>query len=173
MPRDRPSTFEPQLIAKWQTRSVASKDPEPMPRHDGAGDPGPERALRRRNLANLISRVSGNGGADRPTPGTQFLFDSLLTTACGFRAEWGKRYSAIGQIWRNAWKDVVSFFAFAPGIRMIYTTDKMDKRYFDRTTIAESVLHPFFCSALLRAVLPSRAQGRSRLAHLRPTQGLA
>jgi transposase-like protein len=38
-------------------------------------------------------------------------------------AEWGKRYPAIGQAWRNAWEHVIPFFAFAPGIRkMIYTT---------------------------------------------------
>ncbi len=26
-----------------------------------------------------------------------------------FEAEWGKRYPAIGQIWRNAWEHVVPF----------------------------------------------------------------
>ncbi|MCK1641460.1 transposase [Bradyrhizobium sp. 157] len=42
----------------------------------------------------------------------------------------GKRYPAVGQIWRNAWEHVVRFFAFAPGIRkMIYTTDEMNKRF--------------------------------------------
>jgi putative transposase len=41
-----------------------------------------------------------------------------------FEAEWGKRYPAIGQLWRRAWEHVVPFFAFAPGIRkMIYTTN--------------------------------------------------
>jgi putative transposase len=34
-----------------------------------------------------------------------------------FEAEWGKRYPAIGQVWRRAWEHVVPFFAFAPGIR--------------------------------------------------------
>lgn len=44
-----------------------------------------------------------------------------------FEAEWGKRYPAIGQIWRNAWEHVVPFFAFAPGIRkMIYTTNAVE-----------------------------------------------
>jgi putative transposase len=41
-----------------------------------------------------------------------------------FEAEWGKRYPAIGQLWRRAWEHVVPFFAFAPAIRkMIYTTN--------------------------------------------------
>ncbi|MBB4375061.1 transposase-like protein, partial [Bradyrhizobium sp. cir1] len=41
-----------------------------------------------------------------------------------FEAEWGKRYPAIGQIWRSAWEHLVPFFAFAPGIRkMIDTTN--------------------------------------------------
>ena len=41
-----------------------------------------------------------------------------------FEAEWGKRYPAIGSIWRRAWEHVVPFFAFAPSIRkMIYTTN--------------------------------------------------
>ena len=44
-----------------------------------------------------------------------------------FEAEWGRRYPAIGQIWRRAWEHVVPFFAFAPGIRkMIYTTNAVE-----------------------------------------------
>ena len=44
-----------------------------------------------------------------------------------FEAEWGKRYPAIGQIWRRAWEHVVPFFAFAPVIRkMIYTTNAVE-----------------------------------------------
>jgi putative transposase len=42
-------------------------------------------------------------------------------------AKWGKRYPAIGQIWRRAWEHVVPFFAFAPAIRkMIYTTNTVE-----------------------------------------------
>jgi putative transposase len=44
-----------------------------------------------------------------------------------FEAEWGRRYPAIGQIWRRAWEHVVPFFAFAPAIRkMIYTTNAIE-----------------------------------------------
>jgi putative transposase len=44
-----------------------------------------------------------------------------------FEAEWGKRYPAIGQVWRRAWEHVVPFFAFAPAIRkMIYTTNAVE-----------------------------------------------
>jgi putative transposase len=44
-----------------------------------------------------------------------------------FEAEWGKRYPAIGQVWRRAWEHVVPFFTFAPGIRkMIYTTNAVE-----------------------------------------------
>jgi transposase-like protein len=43
-----------------------------------------------------------------------------------FEAEWGRRYSAIGQAWRN-WDYVVPFFAFPPAIRkMIYTTNAVE-----------------------------------------------
>jgi putative transposase len=50
--------------------------------------------------------------------------DIALTRLEEFEAEWGKRYPAIGQLWRRAWEHVVPFFAFAPGIRkMIYTTN--------------------------------------------------
>jgi putative transposase len=50
--------------------------------------------------------------------------DIALARLEEFEAEWGKRYPAIGQIWRRAWEHVVPFFAFAPGIRkMIYTTN--------------------------------------------------
>jgi transposase-like protein len=44
-----------------------------------------------------------------------------------FEVEWGKRYPAIGQVWRRAWEHVVPFFAFAPAIRkMIYTTNAVE-----------------------------------------------
>ncbi len=44
-----------------------------------------------------------------------------------FEAEWGKRYPAIGQVWRRAWQHVIPFFAFAPAIRkMIYTTNAVE-----------------------------------------------
>jgi putative transposase len=50
--------------------------------------------------------------------------DIALTRLEEFEAEWGKRYPAIGPIWRRAWEHVVPFFAFASGIRkMIYTTN--------------------------------------------------
>ncbi|MGY4230189.1 transposase-like protein [Bradyrhizobium sp. USDA 4503] len=52
--------------------------------------------------------------------------DTALVRLAEFEAEWGQRYCAIG-IWRNAWEDVVPFFAFAPGIRkMIYTTNAVE-----------------------------------------------
>ena len=54
--------------------------------------------------------------------------DIAMTRLEEFEAEWGKRYPAIGQMWRRAWEHVVPFFAFAPSIRkMIYTTDVFDK----------------------------------------------
>lgn len=44
-----------------------------------------------------------------------------------FETEWGRRYPAIGQIWRRAWEQVIPFFAFAPAIRkMIYTTNAVE-----------------------------------------------
>lgn len=53
--------------------------------------------------------------------------DMALVRLAEFEAEWGKRYPAVGQIWRNAWEHVVPFFAFAPGIRkMIYTTNAVE-----------------------------------------------
>jgi transposase-like protein len=53
--------------------------------------------------------------------------DAAVLRLAEFEAEWGKRYPAIGQIWRNAWEHVVPFFAFAPGIRkMIYTTNAVE-----------------------------------------------
>ena len=53
--------------------------------------------------------------------------DAALLRLAEFEAEWGKRYPAIGQIWRSAWEHVVPFFAFAPGIRkMIYTTNAVE-----------------------------------------------
>lgn len=53
--------------------------------------------------------------------------EAALLRLAEFEAEWGKRYPAVGQIWRNAWEHVVPFFAFAPGIRkMIYTTNAVE-----------------------------------------------
>ena len=53
--------------------------------------------------------------------------DAALLRLDAFEAEWGKRYPAIGQMWRRSWEHVVPFFAFAPGIRkMIYTTNALE-----------------------------------------------
>jgi len=53
--------------------------------------------------------------------------DTALLRLKEFEAAWGKRYPAIGQIWRRAWEHVVPFFAFAPSIRkMIYTTNAVE-----------------------------------------------
>jgi putative transposase len=53
--------------------------------------------------------------------------DMALLRLEEFEAEWGKRYPAIGQVWRRAWDHVVPFFAFAPRIRkMIYTTNAVE-----------------------------------------------
>jgi putative transposase len=50
--------------------------------------------------------------------------DIALTRLEEFEAQWGKRYPAIGPIWRRAWEHVTPFFGFAPSIRkMIYTTN--------------------------------------------------
>jgi len=44
-----------------------------------------------------------------------------------FEPEWGRRYSAISQIWRRAWEQVVLFVAFAPAIpKMICTTNAVE-----------------------------------------------
>ena len=53
--------------------------------------------------------------------------DMALVRLEQFEAEWGKRYPAIGQVWRRAWEHVVPFFALAPGVRkMIYTTNAVE-----------------------------------------------
>jgi transposase-like protein len=53
--------------------------------------------------------------------------DMALLRLEDFEDEWGKRYPAIGQMWRCAWEHVVPFFAFAPGVRkMIYTTNAVE-----------------------------------------------
>jgi putative transposase len=53
--------------------------------------------------------------------------DTALIRLEDFEDEWGKRYPAIGQMWRRAWEHVVPFFAFAPGVRkMIYTTNAVE-----------------------------------------------
>ena len=41
-------------------------------------------------------------------------------------AEWGKQYPAIGQMWRRAWDHVIPFFAFAPDIRKMITTNAVE-----------------------------------------------
>ena len=41
--------------------------------------------------------------------------------------EMGKRYPAIGQIWKRAWAQVIPFFQFPPEIRtLIYTTNSIE-----------------------------------------------
>lgn len=44
-----------------------------------------------------------------------------------FEQDWGSRYPSIGKAWRNAWQEVIPFFAFAPEIRkVIYTTNAIE-----------------------------------------------
>ena len=43
------------------------------------------------------------------------------------RGPWGKRYPAIGQIWRRAWNEIVPFYAFPETVRRIlYTTNAIE-----------------------------------------------
>ena len=40
---------------------------------------------------------------------------------------WGRKYPAIGQIWRRAWNEVVPFYAFPAEVRRIlYTTNAIE-----------------------------------------------
>ena len=40
---------------------------------------------------------------------------------------WGRKYPAIGQIWRRAWSEVIPFFAFPKDVRrIIYTTNAIE-----------------------------------------------
>ena len=40
---------------------------------------------------------------------------------------WGRKYAAIGQIWRRQWEQIIPFFAFAPAVRkIIYTTNAIE-----------------------------------------------
>jgi putative transposase len=49
---------------------------------------------------------------------------------------WGRKYAAIGQIWRRQWEQIIPFFAFAPAVRkIIYTTDEIDKQNLRRRAI--------------------------------------
>lgn len=41
--------------------------------------------------------------------------------------DWGRKYPAIGQIWRRAWQEVIPFFAFPKDVRrIIYTTNAIE-----------------------------------------------
>lgn len=41
--------------------------------------------------------------------------------------EWGRKYAAIGMIWRRAWTEVIPFFAFPTDVRrLIYTTNAIE-----------------------------------------------
>lgn len=42
-------------------------------------------------------------------------------------SDWGRKYPAIGQIWRRAWQEVIPFFAFPKDVRrIIYTTNAIE-----------------------------------------------
>ena len=42
-------------------------------------------------------------------------------------SEWGQRYPAIGQSWRQAWSEVIPFFAFPEEVRrIVYTTNAIE-----------------------------------------------
>ena len=40
---------------------------------------------------------------------------------------WGRKYAAIGQIWRRQWEQIIPFFASAPAVRkIVYTTNAIE-----------------------------------------------
>ena len=41
-------------------------------------------------------------------------------------SSWGRKYPAIGMIWRRAWAEVVPFFAFPKDVRLVYTTNAIE-----------------------------------------------
>jgi putative transposase len=44
-----------------------------------------------------------------------------------FEEKWGKKYPAIGRLWKEQWERVIPFFAFTPEIRkVIYTTNAIE-----------------------------------------------
>jgi putative transposase len=44
-----------------------------------------------------------------------------------FEEKWGRKYPAIGRLWREQWERVIPFFAFTPEIRkVIYTTNAVE-----------------------------------------------
>lgn len=49
---------------------------------------------------------------------------ALTTFESGF---WGRKFPAVGQIWRRAWEQVIPFFAFPKDVRrIIYTTNAIE-----------------------------------------------
>jgi len=57
-------------------------------------------------------------------PGAEAAEQALTVFEAG---PWGTRYPAIGQSWRRAWTEVISFFAFPDEVRrIIYTTDSIE-----------------------------------------------
>ena len=49
---------------------------------------------------------------------------ALTTFETGF---WGRKFPAVGQIWRRAWEQVIPFFAFPKDVRrIIYTTNAIE-----------------------------------------------
>lgn len=83
---------------------------------------------------------------------------------------WGQRYPAIAQSWRRNWLHVVPFFAFPESVRrIVYTTDKIDKRFLPgrgilptaRATSWRSAAHRL--KALLGSLLePCRIEATAR-----------
>lgn len=44
-----------------------------------------------------------------------------------FGAAWGQHYPGIGQMWRDAWEQIIPFLAFCPQIRTVsYTTNAIE-----------------------------------------------
>lgn len=48
-------------------------------------------------------------------------------TLAGFEGQWGQKYPSIAPSWRQAWQEVIPFFAFPPAVRkLIYTTNAIE-----------------------------------------------
>jgi len=124
VPRDRQSSFDPQLIAKYQRRfpeAITAVFPE---------------TIVQTCIVHLL-RNSMDFVSWKDRKGLATALKQIYRATDAHAAEkaltafetgpWGLRYPAIGQSWRRAWTEVIPFFAFPDEVRrIVYTTNAIE-----------------------------------------------
>jgi len=116
-PRDRDGSFEPQLVAKRQTR-LAGLDDKILGLYAGG--------MTVRDISTHLAELYGVD-ISRDTISRVTDADEALIELERFEVEWGTRYQPTVAAWRTSWEHVIPFLSLPDELRKaVYTTNTIE-----------------------------------------------